>query len=153
MAGRSFFQCSLFSFAYFFLILVLTKGNLFLFILLSLKKKKSFPLAFHKPMFYWLMTFSPFSMESIQTLNAKWKASKSQTCISVHLKMCSWNVSLVWNLDSVARWQCSLSKRMIISVCRSLSETERKTLPYCLFFSNFSTRLPGFSPQRGISTV
>lgn len=92
------------------------------------------------------------SVESSRMLNAKWKATKTQIHKSVHLKMCRWSQSLsgAWRniLDSVARWQCSFTKRVVISVC---SKTERKTLPSWPLLSNFLTRLLGLRPQRDIS--
>lgn len=126
-----------------------TKGNPFLFILLSFFRD---PLHFSQT---WTLPVNDFlslhSVEGLQTLNDKWKVTKAPTCKSVHLKMCSQSQNFVWSLASLARWQCSLTKR-VVRVCRSFSETERKTLPYCLFISN-STRFPGFSPQRGTNTV
>ena len=130
-----------------------TKGNNpFLFILLSF---------FRDPFYFsqtWALLVNDFlslhSMEGLQTLNDKWKVIKTWTCKSVHLKMCSQSQFFVWSLDSVARWQCSLNKTAVNeSAVRSLSETERKTRSYSFFISNFSTRFPGFSPQRGTGAV
>lgn len=90
-------------------------------------------------------------VESLHTRDAKWKITKTPFCTSVHLKVCSWNQSFVWSLgrilNPVARWQCSFTKKMII--LESAGPCLKRKEKHCLFISNFSPRLPGFSPQRG----
>lgn len=99
------------------------------------------------------MTFlSLHSMEGLWTLNDKWKVIKTQTCRSLHLKMCSQS-QLSGALILLLGGNVPLTKGWLESAVRSLSETERKTLSYSFFISNFSTRFPQVSPQRGTRAV
>lgn len=115
----SFNKAYLILFVLFSYLPVHTKGNPFLLILLPFFRNP-----FHFSQTWTLLVNDFLSLHSVgglQTLNDKWKVIKTQTCRSMHLKMCSRRQFFVWSLDSVARWQCSLTKR-VVRVCRSLSD-------------------------------